>query len=95
MQRPQFPLFTSHIDLAHQYWKNLLLPGDHAIDATCGNGHDSIFLAKILLDSGKLKAFDKQSSAIEAKKKHIIKSFNKVKIKKIKFKLFIYNLVIK
>jgi hypothetical protein len=57
-----------HIVLAHNYWQNLLQKGDIAIDATCGNGFDSLFLAKILLekeDCGKLFCFDIQEKAIE------------------------------
>lgn len=35
--------------LAHSLWSALLRPGvDTAIDATCGNGHDSVALANIL-----------------------------------------------
>ena len=35
--------------LAHLLWKSTLKPGvDSAIDATCGNGHDSLAIAKIL-----------------------------------------------
>jgi len=41
----------SHIQLAHSYWKNHLQNDSQhtswAIDATCGNGHDTHFLAKI------------------------------------------------
>ena len=39
-----FPLFNSSLDLAHSYWERLLRPGDWAIDATCGNGHDTLKL---------------------------------------------------
>src|SRR5262245_56974336 len=41
-----FPLFQSHIDLAHSYWKRLLQDGDWAIDATCGAGFDTLKLAE-------------------------------------------------
>jgi hypothetical protein len=35
--------------LAHSQWSHILRPGiDSAIDATCGNGYDSIYLAKML-----------------------------------------------
>lgn len=47
MMKGQFPLFHSPIDLAHHFWKLLIRPGDGAIDATCGNGHDTLFLAQI------------------------------------------------
>ena len=64
--RSCFPLFQSHIDLAHQYWQTALTPGDTAIDATCGNGHDSLVLAKWALSetAGKLIVMDIQVAAI-------------------------------
>lgn len=43
-----FPLFRSHLDLAHQYWKMVLKEGDWALDATCGNGLDTLALAATL-----------------------------------------------
>ncbi len=36
------------IKLAHQYWKGVLQKGDWAIDATCGNGHDTLVLIGLL-----------------------------------------------
>ncbi len=62
-----FPLFQSHLDLAHQYWKRLVAPGDIVIDATCGNGHDTLFLATLALSEslGSLYALDIQQEALE------------------------------
>lgn len=40
-------LFRSHLDLAHHWWRDLVKPGDLAVDATCGNGHDTLFLAQL------------------------------------------------
>ncbi|MBS0604382.1 MAG: methyltransferase domain-containing protein [Verrucomicrobia bacterium] len=63
MQR-QFSLFQSHLDLAHAYWERLLKPGDWAIDATCGNGQDTLKLAQILGKSGGVIGIDIQEEAI-------------------------------
>jgi len=57
-----FPLFQSPIDLAHHLWKLLIRPGDGAIDATCGNGHDTLFLARICKE---VISLDIQQRAIE------------------------------
>jgi SAM-dependent methyltransferase len=84
MHRPKFPLFFSHIDLAHQYWERLLVPGDIAIDATCGNGFDTAFLAKILLH-GRVIAMDKQADAIAASKEKIEKELGNEVCKNIEF----------
>ena len=42
----------------------MIEPGDWVIDATTGNGHDTIFLANLVGDSGKVLAFDVQEEAI-------------------------------
>lgn len=60
----QFPLFRSHLDLAHSYWTQLIEPTDFVIDATCGNGHDTLKLAQ-LAAQGKVFGFDLQNTAIE------------------------------
>jgi hypothetical protein len=61
-----FPIFSSHIDLAHRFWEQLLQPGDHAIDSTCGNGKDSLKLAQLILknDAGFLLGMDIQQEAL-------------------------------
>lgn len=51
-----------HLDLAKSIWSRHLEVGDAAIDATCGNGHDTLFLAKFGLSS--LFALDIQAAAI-------------------------------
>lgn len=45
--------------------------GDFAIDATAGNGNDTIFLANIVGEFGKVFSFDIQDDAIVNTKKHI------------------------
>lgn len=65
--RGLFPLFQSHLDLAHGYWSKLLVKDDIVIDATCGNGHDTLVLCKLLqhVDGGILHAIDLQPIAIK------------------------------
>ena len=53
-------------ELAHTLLKPLIQPGDVAIDATAGNGHDTLFLATCVGESGRVLAFDVQESAILA-----------------------------
>lgn len=50
-------------------WAQLLLesrlrPGDVVIDATAGNGHDTLFLARHVLPGGHVFAFDVQAEAL-------------------------------
>ncbi len=60
-----YPLFQSHLDLAHQYWRQLVKAEDIVIDATCGKGLDTVLLAQL---ARKVYAFDIQKEAIEASK---------------------------
>lgn len=60
-----FPLFESHLDLAHKYWETLVEEGDWVIDATCGNGQDTLKLASFLHNKGALIGLDIQKEAIE------------------------------
>ncbi len=53
-----------------QYAQNLLQmsigEGDIAVDATAGNGHDTLFLANLVGDDGYVYAFDVQKDAVNA-----------------------------
>lgn len=40
-------------------------PGETVIDATCGNGHDTTFLARLVGEGGSVFAFDVQEEAIQ------------------------------
>ena len=51
--------------LAHTFASQALAPGDLAIDATCGNGHDTCHLARLVGPLGCVIAFDIQAVAIE------------------------------
>lgn len=51
--------------LAHQHVRAVLRTGDCAVDATCGNGHDTVFLARCVGVSGHVLACDIQQKAIE------------------------------
>ena len=53
-----------------QYAQQLLTAsieeGDTVVDATAGNGHDTLFLAQLVGDDGQVYAFDVQKSAVDA-----------------------------
>lgn len=61
----QFPLFNTPIDLAHHYWKKILSNEDWAIDATCGNGKDTLALAQMIGSKGGIIGLDIQEIAIQ------------------------------
>lgn len=58
-------------ELAHRFVREVLREGDLAIDATAGNGHDTLMLAERVGESGRVLAFDIQPSAIESARKRI------------------------
>ena len=60
-------MFPPHpTELLHTILRGEIDEGDLAIDATAGNGHDTLFLAKVVGSTGKVIAFDIQAAAIEA-----------------------------
>ena len=40
--------------------------GDRVVDATCGNGRDTLLLARLVGSTGRVWAFDVQASALAA-----------------------------
>ncbi len=58
-------LITKPTELALAILKEYISEGDFAIDATAGNGHDTLALAKLVGSSGKVYAFDVQEAAIK------------------------------
>ena len=61
-----FSLFQSHLNFAHKLWSQVVDSQCVVIDATCGNGHDSAYLA--LLNPLKLFCLDILKEAIDATK---------------------------
>lgn len=57
---------------AHRELAAVLRPGDLAVDATAGNGHDTVFLAERVGESGRVIAFDIQAAAIESSRARVI-----------------------
>ncbi len=53
------------VDQAKALLREKLKPGDWAIDATAGNGHDTVFLKACVGDQGRVWAFDVQMRALE------------------------------
>ena len=51
--------------LATEYMERAIKAGDHVVDATMGNGHDTAFLAKLVGENGHVTAFDVQAGAVE------------------------------
>jgi SAM-dependent methyltransferase len=54
----------SPVEVAHRFVGSLVFEGDHCVDATVGNGHDTIYLAKLVGASGHVLGFDVQETAV-------------------------------
>ena len=52
--------------LAAEVLRAVLKPGDRAVDATMGNGHDTALLCSLVGPEGQVYAFDVQLAALEA-----------------------------
>lgn len=57
--------------LAADILQRAVLPGDTVVDATMGNGHDTLFLCQLVGDGGRVYAFDVQAQAVESTKKRL------------------------
>lgn len=55
---------TRVTELAHRLVAEVIAPGDRTIDATVGNGHDTLFLARCVGPRGRVDGFDVQEAAI-------------------------------
>ncbi|MEI6177753.1 MAG: class I SAM-dependent methyltransferase [Verrucomicrobiota bacterium] len=58
-------------ELAHLILRGIIREGDLLIDATTGNGHDTVFLAEIAGESGRVLAFDIQDHAIQSARSRV------------------------
>lgn len=56
---------TRLTDQAHELIAAVLQPGETAIDATAGNGHDTFFLCQTVGPAGHVFAFDIQQQALD------------------------------
>ena len=55
----------------HHFIREQVKPGDLCIDATAGNGHDTLLLSQLTGPDGTVLAFDIQQKALDATKKRL------------------------
>ncbi len=58
-------LLGNSLSLCKDYLKKVVKSGDTVIDATCGNGYDTLFLRELVGDEGKVFGFDIQKVALD------------------------------
>ena len=61
-------------DLCHESVRSTLKKGDCAIDATVGNGHDTLFLSQAVGNTGHIIGFDIQHLSIESTRQRLTES---------------------
>ncbi len=66
--------FVSVLSFAHQLVKERLHPGDRAIDATVGNGNDTLFLAELTGRQGLVYGFDIQQEALDRTRERFVRA---------------------
>lgn len=64
-------------DISHLLLSNHIKQGDLVIDATCGNGFDTLFLASLVGEKGIVHAYDIQEEAI-TNSKQLTKELNNI-----------------
>lgn len=64
-------LFKNAVTMAHRLLLPLIQDARVVVDMTCGNGHDTAFLATHMRPDGVVYAFDVQAAAIAATKQRI------------------------
>lgn len=67
-------LVKNALHLSHDYARLLVRPGDRVVDATCGNGGDTVFLAELVGPDGLVDGFDIQAAAIERTRERLAKT---------------------
>ena len=65
-------VLKNSLAISHEMVSKVVLPGDTVIDATAGNGNDTVFLASLVGENGKVYAFDIQEQAINNTYKKVI-----------------------
>ena len=58
-------MFNNVVEIANNYINQIVKEGSITVDATCGNGHDTLHLSSLVGESGKVYGFDIQQKAVE------------------------------
>lgn len=66
-----FIALPTAVQWSHHIVGPRLRAGDWVVDATAGNGHDSLFLAERVLPGGRVFTFDVQAQAIDKTREHL------------------------
>lgn len=62
------------LPFARKLLEKAVHPGDIAVDATLGNGHDTLFLGELVGENGHVFGFDIQEAAVESTRNRLIEN---------------------
>ena len=71
--RSTIPALRGPVPLSHLFLHDFLRDGDYAVDATCGNGNDTLLLARLVGISGHVWGFDIQQQAVDETARRLTK----------------------
>jgi tRNA G37 N-methylase Trm5 len=77
-------VLKNSLELSHEYIKKVVKQGDIAVDATAGNGNDTLLLARLVGSTGKVYSFDIQEKAIIKTKEKLVHNDMDRRVKLIK-----------
>lgn len=60
--------------MVHLLLRQFVRPGDNAVDATCGNGKDTLLLAELVGETGQVWAFDIQAEALDRTRQRLLET---------------------
>ncbi len=60
-----FRILKNTVLIAHDYLKSCLHQGGVAVDATVGNGYDTLYMAQLVSPTGRVYGFDIQEQAVQ------------------------------
>ncbi|KNY25363.1 rRNA methylase [Pseudobacteroides cellulosolvens ATCC 35603 = DSM 2933] len=65
-------LIKNCLGQSHEIVDMVVKEGDTVVDATAGNGNDTVFLAKLVGEKGKVYAFDIQEMALQKTREKLV-----------------------
>lgn len=72
--RYDIPLLRGPVPLTHLLLRRFVHPGDRVVDATCGNGKDTLLLADLVGENGQVWAFDIQAEALARTQQRLLEA---------------------
>jgi SAM-dependent methyltransferase len=71
---PTMPVLRGPVPLSHLLLHSFVRDGNKTVDATCGNGHDTLLLAHLVGVRGHVWGFDIQRQAIEETGRQLVEA---------------------